>query len=142
LSWKCHFDEPIVLPDGGQIVTLEDAGNYITMLPKADQQLDEWQAAIEALMLVVTLGGPTMSARIGVMRALNRNVDHEHITLAKTADHASQLFPVRFRSRDLLPENFGAASSLQLGDLRRQRLPVRRYPRVTQVRNFCLHFRT
>ena len=28
--------------------------------------------AIEALMLIVELGGPTMFARIGVMRALNR----------------------------------------------------------------------
>jgi hypothetical protein len=30
------------------------------------------RAAIEALMLVADLGGPTMFARIGVMRALNR----------------------------------------------------------------------
>jgi hypothetical protein len=30
------------------------------------------QTAIEALMLVADLGGPTMFARIGVMRALNR----------------------------------------------------------------------
>jgi hypothetical protein len=55
LSWKRCFDDPIVPPDGGQIVTLEDAGNYITMLPKADQQLGEWQTAIECLMLVVKL---------------------------------------------------------------------------------------
>ena len=75
MSWKRCFDDPIVLPDGGQIVTLEDAGNYITMLPKADQQLDEWQTAIECLMLVVKLGGPTMFARIGIMRALNRHVE-------------------------------------------------------------------
>jgi hypothetical protein len=34
----------------------------------------EWQAAMEALILVATLGGPTMFARIGVMRALN----HRH----------------------------------------------------------------
>jgi hypothetical protein len=34
----------------------------------------EWQAAIEALMLVVTHGGPAMFARIGMMRALNRDV--------------------------------------------------------------------
>jgi hypothetical protein len=27
------------------------------------------------LILVATLGGPTMMARIGVMRALNRNVE-------------------------------------------------------------------
>ena len=30
---------------------------------------------MEALILVVTLGGPAMFARIGVMRALNRNVE-------------------------------------------------------------------
>jgi hypothetical protein len=33
-----------------------------------DAELPEWQAAIEALMLVVELGGLTMFARIGVMR--------------------------------------------------------------------------
>jgi hypothetical protein len=35
----------------------------------------EWQAAMEALMLVATLGGPSLFARIGVMRALNRHVE-------------------------------------------------------------------
>jgi hypothetical protein len=30
---------------------------------------------MEALILVATLGGPTMFARIGVMRALNRDVE-------------------------------------------------------------------
>jgi hypothetical protein len=30
---------------------------------------------MEALILVVTRGGPTMFARIGVMRALNRHVE-------------------------------------------------------------------
>jgi hypothetical protein len=30
---------------------------------------------MEALLLVVGLGGPTMFARIGVMRALNRHVE-------------------------------------------------------------------
>jgi hypothetical protein len=34
-----------------------------------------WQAAAEALLLVVELGGPTMFARIGVMQALNRHVE-------------------------------------------------------------------
>jgi hypothetical protein len=33
-----------------------------------------WQAAIEALVLIATRGGPTMLARIGVMRALHRHV--------------------------------------------------------------------
>jgi hypothetical protein len=41
-------------------------------LPKKESALPEWQAAIEALMLV-SRGGPTMLARIGVMKALHRN---------------------------------------------------------------------
>ena len=35
----------------------------------------EWQAAIQALMLVAELDGPTMFERIGLMRALNRHVE-------------------------------------------------------------------
>ncbi len=72
-GWKRNFDEPILLPDGRTLVTLLDAGDYIAALPKKESFLPEWQAAIEALMLVVEHGGPTMFARIGVMRALNRN---------------------------------------------------------------------
>jgi hypothetical protein len=48
------------LPRGRHLVTLEDAGNYITKLPKAEDEAEEWQAAMEALILVATLGGPTM----------------------------------------------------------------------------------
>ena len=63
------------MPRGRSLVTLEDSGNYITKLPKAVHEAAEWQAAMEALILVATLGGPTMFARIGVMKALNRNVE-------------------------------------------------------------------
>jgi hypothetical protein len=38
------FDGPIALPRGGQLVTLEDAGKYITKLPKAEHEAPEWQA--------------------------------------------------------------------------------------------------
>jgi len=41
----------------------------------AEQDTPEWQAAMEALLLVAELNGPTMFARIGVMRALNRHVE-------------------------------------------------------------------
>jgi hypothetical protein len=74
-GWKRPFDDPIPLTRGRQIVTLKEAANYIQKLPKAEQDLEEWQAAVEALLLVVELSGPTMMARIGVMRALNRNVE-------------------------------------------------------------------
>jgi len=75
-GWSRRFDDPVPLPGGRQLVTLEDTGNYITKLPKAEHESAEWQAAMEALILVATLGGPTMLARIGVMRALNRHVEH------------------------------------------------------------------
>ena len=74
-GWKRAFDEPIPLLDGGALVTLEDAGNYITKIPKAEHGAAEWQAAMQALILVVEKGGPTMLARIGIMRALNRHVE-------------------------------------------------------------------
>jgi hypothetical protein len=74
-GWQRRFDDPIPLPDGRPLVTLRDAGNYITKLPKAEHEAPEWQAAMEAPILVAALGGPTMFARIGVMRALN----HRHV---------------------------------------------------------------
>jgi len=46
------------LPDGRTLVTLHDAATHITGLPKKESALPEWQAAIEALMLVADLGGP------------------------------------------------------------------------------------
>jgi len=55
-------------------VTLRDAADYIMKLPKVEQNLEAWQTAVEALLLVVELNGPTMMARIGVLRALNRHV--------------------------------------------------------------------
>lgn len=69
-GWSRLFDDPIPLPGGGQLITLRDAANYITKLPKAEHDAPEWQAATEALILVAEHGGPTMFARIGMMRAL------------------------------------------------------------------------
>ena len=74
-GWSRNFDEPIPLSRGRQLVTLEDAATYITKLPKAEHATAEWQAAMQALILVAEAGGPTMLARIGVMRALNRHVE-------------------------------------------------------------------
>ena len=75
MSWKRAFDGPILLPSGRKLVTLLDAATYATKLPKKEADAAKWQAAIESLMLVTELGGPTMFARIGVMRALNRYVE-------------------------------------------------------------------
>jgi hypothetical protein len=75
MSWDQEFFAAIELPNGKKLVTLRDAALYITKLPKAEHEAEEWQAAMEALLLVAESGGPTMFARIGVMRALNRHVE-------------------------------------------------------------------
>jgi NADPH-dependent 2,4-dienoyl-CoA reductase/sulfur reductase-like enzyme len=71
-GWSRPFEDPIPLPKGKTLRTLEDAAAYIMALPKKEADTAEWQAAMESLILVAELGGPTMFARIGVMRALNR----------------------------------------------------------------------
>jgi hypothetical protein len=50
-GWRRRFDDPIPLPRGRQLVTLQDAGRYITKLPKAEHEAPEWQTAMEALIL-------------------------------------------------------------------------------------------
>jgi hypothetical protein len=75
LPWSALFEDPIPLPDGRQLLTLRDAANHIMKLSKGEHSAPEWQAAMEALILVAETDGPTMLARIGVMRALNRHVE-------------------------------------------------------------------
>jgi hypothetical protein len=50
-----------------------DAALFITKLPKAEHDADEWQAAMQALLSVAEHDGPTMFAGIGVMRAQQRH---------------------------------------------------------------------
>jgi hypothetical protein len=74
-GWKRPFDDPIPLPRGRQLVTLQDAASYILKLPKAEQKLKEWQSATEALIMAAEDRGPLMHAHIGMLRALNRHVE-------------------------------------------------------------------
>jgi hypothetical protein len=84
IGWKRPFDDPIELPGGRRLVTLEDAGNYITELPKAEHNAPEWQTAMRALMLVAP-GGPTMFAWIVVSACSLNAVDRS------TAGHEASL---------------------------------------------------
>ena len=71
------------MPGRKPLVTLRDAAQYITKLPKAEHDAEEWQAAMQALLLVAEHDGPAMFARIGVMRALNRGYVREFNTSRK-----------------------------------------------------------
>jgi hypothetical protein len=52
VSWDQQFFDPIKLPGRKPLVTLRDAAQCITKLPKAEHDAEEWQAAMEALLLV------------------------------------------------------------------------------------------
>ena len=75
MGWDTEFSEPILLPKGKKLTTGRDAAIFITKLPKAEHDAEEWQAAMQALMLVAEHDGPTMFARIGMMRALNHHIE-------------------------------------------------------------------
>jgi hypothetical protein len=89
-GWQRAFEDPISLLDGPMLFTLHDAATYTTKLPKKESDLPVWQTAIGALMPVVNLGGPTMFARIGFMRALNRGFDAGSIRSAKSITGESE----------------------------------------------------
>jgi hypothetical protein len=42
-GWRRAFEDPIELPDGRVLVTLHDAANFITGLPKKESALPEWR---------------------------------------------------------------------------------------------------
>jgi hypothetical protein len=73
MVWFKRFFDPIILPDGRKLLTLRDAAEYITALPKAEHEAADWQVAMEVLLLVAEHNGPEMMARIGVLKALNRH---------------------------------------------------------------------
>jgi hypothetical protein len=74
-DWSSAFNDPIPLPRSRQLVTLKDAADYIMKLPKAEQDLEEWQIAIGCLIGAAEGRDFVTYARIGVLRALNRNVE-------------------------------------------------------------------
>jgi hypothetical protein len=72
MPWTTPFDAPIRLRDGGMLVTLQHAADYVMKLPEEIQQLERWQIAVENLINAAESGGGwLMFARIGMLRALN-----------------------------------------------------------------------
>jgi hypothetical protein len=60
MGWSREFDDPIELSKGRKLITLRDAASYIMKLPKAEQNLPEWQAATEALIMAAEGHGHCM----------------------------------------------------------------------------------
>jgi hypothetical protein len=76
VSWEQEQElfDPIVLQGRTPLLTLRDVAHYITKLPKAEHDAEERRPRCRRFQ-VAEHGGPTMFARIGVMRAVNRHVE-------------------------------------------------------------------
>lgn len=74
-DWQRELEESIPLPRGRKLVTMKDAADYMMKLRKADRELQIWKDAGEAVIMAAEGRGPVMQARIGMLRALNRNVE-------------------------------------------------------------------
>ena len=72
-GWKREFDEPIPLPNGRELVTLEDAGRYVDALPRSMHEREEWQTVMEVLLSAVEGREPVSLLRIALTLALQES---------------------------------------------------------------------
>jgi hypothetical protein len=69
-EWQRRFDKSKVLHDGGELVTLLDAGLYIESLPEVQHRQREWRIATEMLLAVANGRWPITFAEIAIRQAL------------------------------------------------------------------------
>ena len=74
VSWDRPFDQPVPLPSGPPARTLRDAANYIKTLTSSERDTAEWRLAIQMLIDAAEDRGPMLFAKIGILRAAERNV--------------------------------------------------------------------
>jgi hypothetical protein len=73
MPWSRVFEDPIPLPRGRQLVTLKDAAAYIMKLPKAEQDLEEWQAASHRTAAKPRRKGALAEVDMAAFTGQNRN---------------------------------------------------------------------
>jgi hypothetical protein len=72
MPWSTAFDDPVRVNNKLQLLTLQEAADYIMRLPEDAQHEPRWQTAVETLINAAeTGGGWVMFARIAMLRALN-----------------------------------------------------------------------
>jgi hypothetical protein len=94
-GWKRPFDEPIPLPDGGELRTLLDAGRYVDKLPRSMHEREEWQTVMEVLLSAVEGGEPVSLLRIEPPRgSLHKHTYGCRFIVAKRVTMIETHFPV------------------------------------------------
>ena len=73
MTWSRKFDEPIPLPDGGELRTLLDAGRYVVAIPPSMHEREEWQMVMDVLLSAVEGREPVSLLRISFTLALQES---------------------------------------------------------------------
>jgi hypothetical protein len=92
MSWDLKFPEPIAVPRGKPLVSLRDAGRYITALPAEIHAQHAWLTAMHVLIQTAGHGGPMEFARLGMVQALYPKPEpiyHSRSKLPRPHFHAS-----------------------------------------------------
>ena len=75
MSWNRPFAQPVPLPERPPAQTLRDAVDYIRNLPQPERDRREWRLAVQMLIDAAEDRGPILLARMGIVRALETNVE-------------------------------------------------------------------
>lgn len=77
MSWDLEFFKPIPVPGKRkQLVTLRDAVEYMTSLPRAERGADYWWPAVTLLAIIGERGGCMFFAELTVRFGLRKGVKH------------------------------------------------------------------
>jgi hypothetical protein len=75
VSWDLEFYEPIPLSGKRKpLVTLRDAVQYMTSLPRAEQNAEHWRPAATLLSIIGEKGGCVFFAELAVRFGLRKGV--------------------------------------------------------------------
>jgi hypothetical protein len=143
VSWERCFNEPILLPNGGKLATLQDARAFITAFPKSEHNTKEWIDAMHFLTEAADRKGALTFARIGVLRALKsdrktspndqlelvdrtlREVQRLNSDSTDSRDRqASPALPIIMRTIAEIVSSPSVPTQLKNSNSKRQRLPA------------------
>ena len=73
MSWSRKFSEPIELPNGEKLITLQDAIAWLAKsVPPSEHDTLEVQLAAHCVTEAAEGNGPMVFARIAMLKAINR----------------------------------------------------------------------
>ena len=74
MPWSRAFEDPIPLPSGKPLMTLRQAGEYISKLPAKTQKQPHWQLATEMLLHAADGKIPLLMASIAMLKTRNHSI--------------------------------------------------------------------